>query len=583
MSITTLGHAVLKLTNPQDNRSEDNSIEGIQNTGKRTDLTKSGYAIAEGTETTPVGTLAAGVLIPIHNSQPVVATSAEVQTGKVKQSSIIKKGGSLVGDGTLYGDMGTIDITSWTTFYSEGWFFGDSGDSGVLKLLWSIIHSGSDDIRFVFDTLDKLNFALDDGTVSAVVSTNTYRDDKFYFYKTSFDGVNLNLKIYSAAGILLENISNTGSFDFAGAAGTFTLLGRGASLQFQGETHDIIIAQTESSKDHRYNLTETEGDQILDSGASETKINGVVTNGNPAQRGTSDLSVSTLLEGFSVAAVSDGVDDYVDTGVVPDETTIIETYAKPYQNDTAFGVNDNYSGNKRVYPFAVDSLGKMRFGLMDELFSSTIDKENWVKTRLDLITSKAYINDIEVHAFSTTISGVTKTLHMFAIQADSIPTTSFGICDFGYCKIWKGGILVRYFIPLPNGTLKDIIDDTIYTNQGTGDLGVKYIPADLANPTKDVLGNTLQYPTNSFGASEHSYILPDTYECIALDEASGTAYWTDGAGTVIEVDLSTIPENDADFKFTDISNDPVKINHIMRYTAATGTELQKIKNKLNIT
>jgi hypothetical protein len=273
-------------------------------------------------------------------------TGGEAQfKGKVPLHAERVESNCLVGDGAAYVDCGTLDITSWTKFYSSGWFFGDSAGLGITTYLFAINHSGADDIRiFIAGSTNKINFELDDGTSSSVISANTYRDDKFYYYESTFDGADLNLKIYDSALNLLENISGAGSFDFAGAVGTFTLLGRGATLPFIGEVFNITVAETPTTNVHHFPTAEGgKHDKIY---STTSNVVGTITN--------ADLSTVWGTQPF----YENNMDNGFDLWTLDSDPTVILRVPLKTDGTSIKGDGDTITG----YTWVSKNLGTTKYG-----------------------------------------------------------------------------------------------------------------------------------------------------------------------------------------------------------------------------
>lgn len=171
---------------------------------------------------------------------------------------------------------------------------------------------------------------------------------------------------------------------------------------------------------------------------------------------------------------SDGIDDYIDTGLVNGNMSKIELYYIP----VATGTNQILADGT----ISTTSLFTQSSGTINTVFRVSGDRRTplgsltfGVATKIvaDYNAEKIYINDIEQSLIAGTgaLSSTGNVLLMKRATGISTNATWF------YIKLWdKLGVLVRHFIPQSDGTMLDIVNNVVYSNSGTGTLIYKQEP-----------------------------------------------------------------------------------------------------------
>jgi len=196
-----------------------------------------------------------------------------------------------------------------------------------------------------------------------------------------------------------------------------------------------------------------------------------------------NLVMHLPMENYTLGLMSDGVDDYVNTGIVPDENTEIEIDGKFLTLDTSAKYIGARGTSNRFY-FGVNG-GKWYAYFGDGAYGiyGTQDINNH-KFRLG--GGKFYIDNVEViDTEYSTFSPITETLSLFAINRTG-SSSFFADFEINYAKIWQDGILVRNFQPKSNGCFQELVNDVEYCNDGLGDLKV------TTTNIKDISNNNLQ-------------------------------------------------------------------------------------------
>ncbi len=223
-------------------------------------------------------------------------------SGRVKYDLDLIKSSCASFDGINdYIEVGTLDITSWSSFYAECWFSSTSNTGGML---FSIRHTGGDDIRLTFGS-GFLGYVMDDGGASVQldsVGTN-YDDGNWYRVVCQFnDGVQ-TMSIYDAENILIESVSRDETFDFSTADGYTRIANRASGANdLEGSIAGIKIGQTETNIEVFYPLAEGNSVTVYD--ASGNNNHGVVKNAILANfwGTTQDVYHYNMMQGFSACS-----------------------------------------------------------------------------------------------------------------------------------------------------------------------------------------------------------------------------------------------------------------------------------------
>lgn len=247
----------------------------------------------------------------------------------------------------------------------------------------------------------------------------------------------------------------------------------------------------------RYTCEEGQGDTLY--AVDGSGVNATIVNNSPLATMWGTLDTNGLYEsfalrdGFNPVSVFDGVDDYIDTGIIPTTDTVIELNAYFYESALrqSFGVLDGGAS----YSFSrLATTGKLVLN-----FGSGVNQNESVLTAgfhtIRIESGTLYLDgiaDISIPSYSFATATLSLQLGNWARSGTRYPMK----LDAMHLKIWKSGVLVRDMRPsiTTNGAMVDTITGTVYPNQGTGDLGLGRIPAQTDGSGLDALGNTLDYP-----------------------------------------------------------------------------------------
>jgi hypothetical protein len=130
-----------------------------------------------------------------------------------------------------YVDCGTLDVTAYTAC-SVAFSFKVNALSGS-QIIYSLIHSSSDDIRILITSGGAVQITFDDGTADDIGILNPIELGKIYNVSVSYDGTNVACYING-----VEVSTGTASFDFSTADGDLYLGSRlGSGFFFDGEIY----------------------------------------------------------------------------------------------------------------------------------------------------------------------------------------------------------------------------------------------------------------------------------------------------------------------------------------------------------
>lgn len=164
---------------------------------------------------------------------------------------------------------------------------------------------------------------------------------------------------------------------------------------------------------------------------------------------------------------------YIDTGVVPNENTVVEIeFMKLEDNvnyERIFGVKDYYEvlrdsndSNTDDWTFKINRTAN------NTGISVKIGSFGYGKNILKTTTSSVYLNGVLINEFSKLTPNTGKTMYLFyANNADR-----YGTFRLYSCKIYNNTELIRDFVPMLDKDsvvcLYDNITKTFFYNQGSG-------------------------------------------------------------------------------------------------------------------
>jgi hypothetical protein len=255
--------------------------------------------------------------------------------------------------------------------------------------------------------------------------------------------------------------------------------------------------------------------------------------------------------GYSQSIISDGTDDYIDTGIVADDTTEFEVFGK--FNNTSDQVIGAGVSNTAYDRFGFGIYGGewlLNYGIGAHLTVGTPDTD---LHKFKITNSgKFFIDDIEVNSTEQVLAGNGKNIALLGMNREDNTKSLFANFEMHYAKIWQDGKLVRHFVPRADGTMFDLVNEKSYSNDGTGDLSLG-IPVPVAhdrhgNATKkDIYGNNATY----LGRTRNKTVLAGTNvgkfdganAYVELSEALEDTVWS------VEWRLTDYIETPGDFDF----------------------------------
>lgn len=171
---------------------------------------------------------------------------------------------------------------------------------------------------------------------------------------------------------------------------------------------------------------------------------------------------------------------YIDTGVAYDDTSIEVNFIGTIEtNSTLFGIRRS---GRISNTFKVSSVNnKIRVSKYSEDYDTDLSMSSSIIYNFILNNNDFIVDGTTLYSFSTSAYTTNFNLYLFAedvISTDgSSSTAEAKAASKCYaCKIYKNNVLIRNFVPCKNSSnvagLYDIVNNTFYTNQGTGSFTV---------------------------------------------------------------------------------------------------------------
>lgn len=156
---------------------------------------------------------------------------------------------------------------------------------------------------------------------------------------------------------------------------------------------------------------------------------------------------------------------YIDTGIICDQTTVIEASFRLTNNSRyVYGCRGDNSHSITVF---TSNNGNCRFGNQTASFSSWATNTDYL-----VVQSKSSITRNRETKNYSSVSDFVTPYNLYLMTASGDPTASyFFIGRYYYMKIWKNNALVRDFIPVRVGTtgyLYDRVSGQLFGNSGSG-------------------------------------------------------------------------------------------------------------------
>lgn len=255
-------------------------------------------------------------------------------------------------------------------------------------------------------------------------------------------------------------------------------LGVSSGRHFNGLVSDIKVGNSSTDLLCHYPLAEGSGTKAYD--VSGKGNHGTIT-------GTSWSTQNSIASwnhqyGHIPSVTFDGTDDYIASGVTANDNFTFEFKAKLSSDGDYMG---SLSGGR--FFFGRNSTTSVRLGYKTFNGIATVDSTVFDKfTTFKLEGGKLYVDGVETIDSAMSANG--QGCGELFIGARNFVGTADNFCDtdLAYAKIWNAsGTLVRHFVPTTDGLI-DLVNHTAYTNDGTGTLTTKRIPALNAKTTQVV-------------------------------------------------------------------------------------------------
>ncbi len=338
--------------------------------------------------------------------------------------------------------------------------------------------------------------------------TNGLVNDLTFSTLTVSDNVNYNIKYErTSADTLVCTLTNLDTGAVASETGTLTTLAQNSYMNSvtlnrigtSGSVYSKIKFTNVVYNNWKYPLQEGSGTRCFDIGGEGNHI----TLGADIWDTENSRASHNHEYGFSGNAVFDGIDDYIETGVVANDNYTLEFRAK-LENDNAymgsFNLVDRFFIGRNTS--SVLRLGYKSFNNTASVSSSIYSKLTTYKIQ----GGKGFVDGVEV--INSGVSPTGATVGELYVGARNLNGTadSFVQADLEYYRIYDdSGVLVRDFVPSSNG-LYDKVNGVYYSNDGTGTTTVKRIPALNTKTTQvatfDGTADLVDFGTHAIPASD---------------------------------------------------------------------------------
>ena len=174
---------------------------------------------------------------------------------------------------------------------------------------------------------------------------------------------------------------------------------------------------------------------------------------------------------------------YINTGIVPKNTTIVEVKETAINTETNNTNGWGSSGNQEAFLWRIVGNSITICSVSSNWSEISMGQSALNTTHILYLKSGLQTMDGVTYGTSTIGSTATsgQTLYLYALHTEWGSGIQYAKTRIHYCKIWDGDTLVRDFIPvkrLSDGVigLYDKVNNTLYTNNGSGIFAIKEIP-----------------------------------------------------------------------------------------------------------
>ena len=305
-------------------------------------------------------------------------------------------------------------------------------------------------------------------------------------------------------------------------------LGVTSGRHFNGLVTDIKVGNSSTDLLCHYPLAEGSGTKAYD--VSGKGNHGTIT-------GTSWSTQNSIASwnheyGHIPSVTFDGTDDYIESGLSPNDNFTFEFKAR-------LGSDGDYMGSFVGVRFFTgrNNSTSVRLGYKSANLTATVDSTIFDKlTTYKIEGGKLYIDGVETIDSSVSPAGSSVGDLYIGARNFSGSADSFVNGDVAYAKVFNAsGALVRHFVPTTDGFI-DLVNYTAYTNDGTGTLTTKRIPALATKTTQVATFDGVNDKLVATGITSSSVITHDGTATLT----AGTGEITSTAGTAYNIKVDGV-------------------------------------------
>ena len=340
-------------------------------------------------------------------------------------------------------------------------------------------------------------------------------------------GSNVIISAYELDGT--ERFSETISAESTAFANDeLVFLGVSSGRHFNGYVSNIKVGNSSTDLLCHYPLAEGSGTKAYD--VSGKGNHGTISGTSWAAQ---DNVPSWNHEYGHVPSVTfDGTDDYIASGLSPTDNFTFEFKAR-------LGSDGDYMGSFVGVRFFTgrNNSTSVRLGYKSANLTATVDSTIFDKfTTYKIEGGKLYIDGVETIDSSVSPAGSSIGDLYVGARNFSGSADSFVNGDVAYAKVFNAsGTLVRHFVPTTDGFI-DLVNHTAYTNDGTGTLTTKRIPALNTKTTQVATFDGVNDKLVATGITSSSVITHDGTATLT----AGTGEITSTAGTAYNIKVDGV-------------------------------------------
>lgn len=160
--------------------------------------------------------------------------------------------------------------------------------------------------------------------------------------------------------------------------------------------------------------------------------------------------------------------EYIDTGINPDNTTIVEIVYRDFLDTSGFMFGSRVASTNAAYAFSSNGGNKVRSDCMNRVYYSSTGLGSHTVRQSN---ASCKIDGANIAVFSPLFTGNNLNIFVFALNNGGSPSTMLKNVKICSVDIIKGGDYVLKLLPYVmngEGVFIDSLSGTIYQNQGTG-------------------------------------------------------------------------------------------------------------------